>query len=92
MRKFPDYVISCDYVMSNKICQAVVKELFFFRCRKLNISLVFIAQSYFSFPKDFRLISTHYLIMKFNNKRELRNIAINHSVDIEYNDFLKIYR
>ena len=68
------------------------KRIFFFRCRKLNISLVFIAQSYFSFPKGFRLISTHYLIMKINNKRELRNIAINHSVDIEYNDFLKIYR
>ena len=68
------------------------KRIFFFRCRKLNISLVFIAQSYFSFPKGFRLISTHYLIMKINNKRELRNIAINHSIDIEYNNFLKIYR
>ena len=68
------------------------KRIVFFRCRKLNISLVFIAQSYFSFPKGFRLISTHYLIMKINNKRELRNIAINHSIDIEYNSFLKIYR
>ena len=78
-------------IMSNKKFQAVVKELFI-RCRKLNISLVFITQSYFSVPKDVRLNSTHYLIMKINNKRELQNIAINHSGDIDYKDFLKIYR
>ena len=64
----------------------------FIRCRKLNISLVFITQSYFSVPKDVRLNSTHYLIMKINNKRELQNIAINHSADIDYQDFKKIYR
>ena len=64
----------------------------FIRCRKLNISLVFITQSYFSVPKDVRLNSTHYLIMKINNKRELQNIAINHSADIDYKDFIKIYR
>ena len=78
-------------IMSNKKFQAIVKELFI-RCRKLNISLVFIRQSYFSFPKDMRLNSTHYLIMKINNKRELQNIAINHSADIDYKDFVKIYR
>ena len=77
-------------IMSNKKLQAVVKELFI-RCRKLNISLVFITQSYFFIPKDVRLNSTHYLIMKIN-KKELQNIAINHSVDIDYKDFLKIYR
>ena len=60
--------------------------------QKLNISLVFIIQFYFSFPKDVRLNSTHFLIMKINNKRELLNIAINHSVDIDYKDFVKIYR
>ena len=64
----------------------------FIRCRKLNISLVFITQSYFSVPKDVRLNSTHYSIMKINNKRELQNIAINHSADIDYQDFIKIYR
>ena len=64
----------------------------FIRCRKLNISLVFITQSYFSVPKDVRLDSTHYLIMKINNNRELQNIAINHSADIGYKDFMKIYR
>ena len=77
--------------MSNKKFQAIIKELFS-RCRKLNISLVFITQSYFSVPKDVRLNSTHYLIMKINNKRELQNIAINHSADIDYKDFVKIYR
>ena len=78
-------------VMTNKKFQATIKELFI-RCRKLNISLVFITQSYFSVPKDVRLNSTHYLIMKINNKRELQNIAINHSADIDYQDFIKIYR
>ena len=78
-------------IMANKNFQAVIKELFI-RCRKLNISLVFITQSYFSVPKDVRLNSTHYLIMKINNKRELQNIAINHSADIDYQDFKKIYR
>ena len=78
-------------MMTNKKCQAIIKELFI-RCRKLNISLVFITQSYFSVPKDVRLNSTHYLIMKINNKKELQNIAINHSADIDYKDFMKIYR
>ena len=77
--------------MTNKKFQTIIKELFI-RCRKLNISLVFITQSYFSVPKDVRLNSTHYLIMKINSKRELQNIAINHSADIDYNDFMKIYR
>ena len=78
-------------IMANKQFQAIIKELFI-RCRKLNVSLVFITQSYFSVPKDVRLNSTHYLIMKINNKRELQNIAINHSADIDYQDFIKIYR
>ena len=78
-------------IMANKKFQAIIKELFI-RCRKLNISLVFITQSYFSVPKDVRLNSTHYLIMKINNKKELQNIAINHSADIDYKDFMKIYR
>ena len=78
-------------IMTNKKFQSIIKELFI-RCRKLNISLVFITQSYFSVPKDVRLNSTHYLIMKINNKRELQNIAINHSADIDYQDFIKIYR
>ena len=78
-------------IMSNKTFLAIIKELFI-RCRKLNISLAFITQSYFSVPKDVTLISTHYFIMKINNKRELQNIAINHSANIDYQDFMKIYR
>ena len=77
-------------IMTNKKFQSIIKELFI-RCRKINISLVFITQPYFSVPKYVRLNSTHYFIMKINNKRELQNIAINHSADIDYKDFIKIY-
>ena len=76
---------------TNKIFQAIIKQLFI-RCRKLNVSLIFITQSYFSVPKDVRLNSTHYLIMKIQNKRELQNTATNHSADIDYKCFMKIYR
>ena len=78
-------------IMTNKKFQAVLKELFI-RYRKLNISLVFITQSYFPVPKDVRLNSTHYLIMKINNRNKLQNIAITHSADIDYKNFMKIYR
>ena len=74
-------------IMTNKNFQAIIKDLFI-RCRKLNISLVFITQSYFSVPKDVRLNPTHYFIMRINNKRELQN----HSVEIDYKDFMKIYK
>ena len=78
-------------IKNNKGFQAIIEELFI-RCKKRNISLAFITQSYFTVPKDARLNSTHYLIIKINNKRELQNIAINHSADIDYKDFMKIYR
>ena len=64
----------------------------FIECWKLNISFVFITQSYFPVAKDVRSNSTHYLIMNINNRKELQNIAINHSADIDYQDFMKIYR
>ena len=92
-RKRKILIVSDDMIvviMSNKKFQTTIKELFI-RCRKLNISLVFITQSYFSVPKDVRLNSTHYLIMKINSRKELQNIAINHSADIDYEDFMKIY-
>ena len=73
-------------IMTNKNFQAIIKELFI-RCRKLNISLAFILQFYFSVTKEVRLNSTHYLIMQIHNKRELQQIA-----GIDYKDFLKIYR
>ena len=78
-------------IMTNKRFQSIIEDLFI-RCRKSNISLVFITQSYFFVPKVVRLNLTHYLIMKINNKRELQNIAINHSADIDYRDFIKMYR
>ena len=78
-------------IMTNKKFQAIIKELFI-RCRKLNISLVFITQSYFSVPKDARLNTTHYFIMKINNRIELKNIVTDYSADIDYHNFKKIYR
>ena len=76
-------------IMTNKKFRVIIKELFI-RCRKLNSSLVFITQSYFSVPKDVRLNSTRYLIMKINNRKNLQNIAINHSADVDYKNFIKI--
>ena len=58
-----------SHVISYKKAQQVLKELFI-RCRKLNTSLCFLTQSYFSAPKDVRLNCTHYMIFKLNNKRE----------------------
>ena len=77
--------------MANKKFKAIIKEIFI-RCRKLNILLVFIRQSYFSVPKDVRLNSTHYLIMKINNKKELQNIIINYSAGIDYKDLHIMYK
>ena len=78
-------------IMSNKKFQAIIKEMFI-RWRKVNISLVFITQSYFSLRKGVRLNTTNYLIMKINNRKEFLNIAINHSADIDYKDLMKISR
>ena len=78
-------------IMTNKKFRTIIEELFI-RCRKLNISLAFITQSYFSLPKDMRLSSTHFLIMKMNKRKELQNVAINHSEKIDYNDIVNIYR
>ena len=76
-------------MINNKKLNSIVTELFI-RCRKLNISLVFISQSYFKVPKDVRNNSTHLFIMKIPNKRELHQIAINHSSDINTKDFANI--
>ena len=64
----------------------------FIRGRKLNISLVFTAQSYFKVPKDVRLNTSHFFTTKIPNKRELREIAIHHSSDISTKDFTNIYK
>ena len=78
-------------MINNKKLNSIVTKLFI-RCRKLNISLVFISQSYFKVPKDVRNNSTHFSIMKILNKRELQQIAINHSLDINTKAFIEIYR
>ena len=77
--------------MINNKLNPIVTELFI-RGRKLNISIVFITQSYFKVPKDVRLNSTHFFIMKIPNKRELQQIALNHSSDIDFKDFMNIYK
>ena len=78
-------------MINNKILNPIVTELFI-RGRKINISIVFITQSYFKVPKDVRFNSTHFFIMKIPNKRELQQIALNHSTDIDFKDFMKIYK
>ena len=76
---------------SNKNLSPIATELFL-RGRKLNISLIFISQSYFKVPKTIRLNTTHYFIMKIPNKRELKQIASNHSSEIDFKDFMKLYK
>ena len=79
------------HMINNKKLNSIVTELFI-RGRKLNISLVFITQSYFKIPKDVRLNTSHFFIAKIPNKRELQQIAINHSSDINTKDFINIYK
>ena len=78
-------------MIDNKKLNSIVTELFL-RGRKLNMSIVFITQSYFKVPKDVRVNSTLFFIIKVPNKRELKQIALNHSSDIDFKDFLKIYK
>ena len=78
-------------MINNKKLNPTVTELFI-RDRKLNISIVFMAQSYFKVPKDVRLNSTHFFVMKIPNKRELQQIAINHSSDVDFKDFMKFIK
>ena len=78
-------------MLSNKKLNPIVTELFI-RGRKLNISLVFITQSYFAVPKNIRLNSTHYSVMKIPNKRELQQIVFNHSSHIDFQDFMNLYK
>ena len=77
-------------MINNRKLGSIVTELFI-RRRKLNISLVFISQSYFKVPKDVTLNTTHFFIAKIPNKRELQEIARNHSSAIRAEDFINIY-
>ena len=85
---FDDMIADMIY---NKKLNSIVTELFI-RGRKVDISLVFIAQSYFKVPKVVRLNTSHFFIAKIPNKRELQQIAINHLSDINNKDFANICR
>ena len=80
-----------DMINKKKKLNPIVTELFM-SGRKLNISFAFITQSYFKVLKDVRLNSTHFFILKIRNKRELQQVALNHSSDIDFKDFIKIYK
>ena len=84
---FDDMISDIEY---NKDFKKTIKELFY-RGRKINISLVFITQSYFRALKDITLNITHYILMKICNKRELKRITEENSGHLYYKDFLKIY-
>ena len=81
---FDDMIVD---IVNNKKLTPVVTELFV-RGRKRNTSVVFITESYFRIPKDVRLNSTHFFIIKIPNKRKLQQIAVNHSSNI---DFMNIF-
>ena len=76
---------------TTKKLDSIITELFI-RRRKLNISLVFITQSYFKVPKDVTLKTTDFFIAKIPNRREIWELAQNHSSNIKTEDFTKIYR
>ena len=84
---FDDMIADIEY---NKNFKRIIKELFY-RVRKINVSILFITQSYFRALKDARLNSTHYILMKVGNKKELKSIAEEKSGHLDYKDFLKMY-
>ena len=84
---FDDMIADIEY---NKNFKRIIKELFY-RARKINVSIVFITKSYFRALKDARLNSTHYILMRIGNKKELKRIAEEKSSQLDYNDFFKMY-
>ena len=88
LKAFDDMIAD---MINNKKLKSIVTELFI-RGGKLNISLVFITQSYFKVPKDVRLNTTHFFVMTIINKRELQQIAVSHLSGIDFKDFIKIYK
>ena len=85
---FDDLIV---YMINNKKLNPIVTELFI-RDRKLSISIIFIKESYFEVSKDVRLNSTHFFLTKIPNKRKLQQIPTNDSSDINFQDFMKIYK
>ena len=82
---FDDMIADIEY---NKNFKQIIKDLFY-RARKINVSIAFITQFYFRALKDARLNSTHYILMKIGNKKELKRIAEEKSSNLDYKDFLK---
>ena len=78
-------------MLSNKNLNQIVTEIFI-RKRKLNIYFVFVTQSYFTVTKDIRLNSAHFFVLKIPNKRELQHIAFNHSSDMDFQEFINLYK
>ena len=78
-------------MLNNKKLNPIVTEVLI-RGRRLNISLVFITQSYFTVPKNTRLNFTHYFVMKIPSRREFQQIVLNHSSDIDLHDFMNLYK
>ena len=86
---FDDMIADIEY---NKNFTKMIKELFY-RGRKMNISIVSmnIRQCYFRALKDARLNSTHYVLRKIGNKKELKSIVEEKSGNVDYKDFLQMY-
>ena len=84
---FDDMIADIEY---NKNFKRIIKELFY-RARKINVSIVFITQSYFRALKDARLNSTPYILMKIGNKKELKRIAEKKLGHLDYKNLLEIY-
>ena len=84
---FDDMIADIEY---NKNFKRIIKELFY-RARKINVLIVFITLSDFKALKDDRLNSTHYILMRIGNKKELKRIAEEKSGHLDYKDFLKMY-
>ena len=78
-------------MINNKKLNSIVTEIFI-RGRKTNLFIILITQMYFVVSKNIRLNTTHFFIMKIPNKRELQQIALNHSRDVYFKDFTKIYK
>ena len=78
-------------MINNKKLNPIVTERFI-GGRKLNISIVFVTQSYFKMPQEVRLSTTHFFSMKISNKRKLQQIALNHSSEVDFKDFIKTFK
>ena len=85
---FDDKIVD---TLSNKKLNPIITELFV-RGVTSNIYLVIVTKSDFVVQKYIRLNSGHYFVIKIPNKRELQQIAFNHSSDIYFQNFMNLYK